>query len=90
MSAEFPFTLECRLIRHDKLGLHTIFIGEIVGIQAREDVLGPAGIPDIEKTQAIVWGGLGSNHYFAIGEKLAPAFSAGSVFGGPIRKPRGR
>lgn len=76
-SPELPFSLECRLREHHKLGLHTIFIGEIVGIQADEDVLGPKGLPDIEKTQAILWGGMGSNHYFAVGEKLARAFSAG-------------
>jgi flavin reductase (DIM6/NTAB) family NADH-FMN oxidoreductase RutF len=83
-AAEFPFSLECRLFQHHKLGLHTIFIGEIVGIQADEDVLGPEGLPDIEKTQAILWGGFGSNHYFAVGEKLAQAFSVGKKLG-----PRG-
>jgi flavin reductase (DIM6/NTAB) family NADH-FMN oxidoreductase RutF len=76
-AAELPFSLECTLVESHKLGLHTIFIGQIVGIQADEDVLGPTGLPDIEKTQAILWGGMGSNHYFAVGEKLARAFSAG-------------
>jgi flavin reductase (DIM6/NTAB) family NADH-FMN oxidoreductase RutF len=75
--AELPLSLECRLLQHHKPGLHTIFIGEIVGIQADEDVLGPNGMPDIEKTQAILWGGFGSNHYFAVGEKLGAAFSSG-------------
>jgi len=77
IAAELPFTLECRLFQHHKLGLHTIFIGEVVGIQADEDVLGPDGWPDIEKTQAIMWGGIGNNHYFAVGEKLGKAFSVG-------------
>jgi flavin reductase (DIM6/NTAB) family NADH-FMN oxidoreductase RutF len=75
LAAELPFSLECQLFQHHKLGLHTIFIGEIMGIQVDEDILGPKGLPDIEKTQAILWGGLGSNHYFAVGEKLARAFS---------------
>jgi flavin reductase (DIM6/NTAB) family NADH-FMN oxidoreductase RutF len=75
--AELPFSLECKLLQHHKLGTHTIFIGEIVGIQADEDVLGPRGVPDIEKTQAILWGGFGNNHYFAVGEKLARGFSVG-------------
>ena len=77
LAAELPFSLECQLVQHHKLGLHTIFIGEIVGVQADEGVLGPKGLPDIEKTQAILWGGFGSNHYFAVGEKLAGAFSIG-------------
>ncbi len=78
IATELPFSLECRLFQHHKLGLHTIFIGEIMGIQADEDVLGPKGLPDIEKTQAILYGGFGSNYYFAVGEKLAKAFSAGN------------
>jgi flavin reductase (DIM6/NTAB) family NADH-FMN oxidoreductase RutF len=77
LAVELPFSLECRLSQHHKLGLHTIFVGEIVGIQADEGVLGPTGLPDIEKTQAILWGGLGNNHYFSVGEKVARAFSAG-------------
>ena len=75
--AEFPFSLECRLLEHHKLGLHTLFIGEVVGIQADEDVLSPRGLPDIEKTKAMLWGGFGNNHYFSVGAKLAPAFSVG-------------
>jgi len=78
IALELPFSLECRLFQHHKLGLHTIFIGEIVGIQADEEVLGGKGLPDIEKTQAILYGGFGSNYYFAVGEKLAKAFSAGN------------
>jgi flavin reductase (DIM6/NTAB) family NADH-FMN oxidoreductase RutF len=77
LAVELPFSLECTLFQHHKLGLHTIFIGEIVGIQADEDILGPRGLPDIEKTQAILWGGLGNNNYFAVGKKLAKAFSVG-------------
>jgi flavin reductase (DIM6/NTAB) family NADH-FMN oxidoreductase RutF len=80
IAAELPYSLECRLFQHHKLGLHTIFIGEIVGILADKDVLGSKGFPDIEKTQAILYGGFGSSHYFAVGEKLAKAFSAGKNF----------
>jgi flavin reductase (DIM6/NTAB) family NADH-FMN oxidoreductase RutF len=77
LAAELPFSLECKLYQHHKLGLHTIFIGEIVGIQAQEELLGPKGLPDIEKTQAILWGGAGSNYYYAVGERLGRAFSVG-------------
>ncbi len=77
IAAELPFTLECRLLQHHCLGLHTLFVGEILGIVADADVLGDKGLPDIEKTQAILYGGFGSNHYFAVGEKLGRAFSIG-------------
>ncbi len=79
LAAEFPYSLECRLFQHHKLGLHTIFIGEILGILADEDVLGPKGFPDIEKVQAILYGGFEGNHYFAVGEKLGAAFSIGKT-----------
>ncbi len=77
LAAELPYSLECRLFQQHKLGLHTIFIGEIMGILADEDVLGPKGFPDIEKTQAILYGGFEGNHYYAIGENLGAAFSIG-------------
>lgn len=77
LAAELPYSLECTLVQHHLLGLHTIFIGEIVGVLADEDVLGENGLPDIEKVHAILYGGFGSNHYFAVGEKLGKAFSVG-------------
>jgi flavin reductase (DIM6/NTAB) family NADH-FMN oxidoreductase RutF len=77
IAVELPFSLECRLFQYHKLGLHTIFIGEIMSIQADEDILGAKGLPDIEKVQAILYGGFGSNYYYAVGERLAKAFSAG-------------
>jgi flavin reductase (DIM6/NTAB) family NADH-FMN oxidoreductase RutF len=80
LAGELPFSLECRLFQHHKLGLHTIFIGEILGILADEDVLGAQGLPDIEKTQAILYGGFGSSYYFAVGERVGKAFSAGKDF----------
>jgi flavin reductase (DIM6/NTAB) family NADH-FMN oxidoreductase RutF len=79
VAAELPYTLECRLLKHDKLGLHTIFIGEILGISADEAVLGARGMPDIEKVQAILYGGFGSNSYYAIGDNLGRAFGVGKA-----------
>lgn len=80
IAAEFPYTLECRLFQHHKLGLHTIFIGEILGIVADEDVLGEKGLPDIEKVHPMIWGGMGSNNYYAVGERLGKGFSVGKKF----------
>jgi len=81
-AAELPYSLECKLYQHHKLGSHTIFIGEILGVQADQELLGAKGLPDIEKTQPILYGGFGSNHYFAVGERLAKAFSAGKALQG--------
>ncbi len=40
---EFPLNLECRLVGLLKLGLHALFVGEIVDVKADEDVLGSGG-----------------------------------------------
>jgi hypothetical protein len=37
-------------------------------------------LPDIEKVQPLIWGGMGNNHYFAVGEKLGQSFSIGKRF----------
>src|SRR3989339_86899 len=46
---EFPMILECRVIHHYEIGLHTHFVGEILDVKVDEDVLGDDGVPDIEK-----------------------------------------
>jgi len=79
---EFPFALECRLLHEIEIGLHTQFIGEIVGIKASEDVLGPNRLPDIEKVRPILFGSGGGSAYFGIGAKVGDAFSAGMALKG--------
>jgi flavin reductase (DIM6/NTAB) family NADH-FMN oxidoreductase RutF len=36
---EFPFALECKLVQQIEIGLHTQFIGEILDIEAVEELL---------------------------------------------------
>jgi flavin reductase (DIM6/NTAB) family NADH-FMN oxidoreductase RutF len=74
---EFPYALECKLFKQVDCGLHTMFIGEIVGMIADSDILNINNIPDIEKVRPIVWGSFGNMAYFNIGKKLADAFSVG-------------
>ena len=76
--SEFPYTLECNLVRDVKLGLHTLFVGEIVGIVADDDVLNENELPDIDKVNPIVWGSFGSMAYYSIGEKVGEAFCIGN------------
>jgi flavin reductase (DIM6/NTAB) family NADH-FMN oxidoreductase RutF len=75
---EFPYAIECNLVKQVDLGLHTMFIGEIVGIVADSDVLSPNQLPDIEKVRPMLWGSFGNMAYFGVGRKLGNAFSAGS------------
>ncbi len=79
---EFPYALECRLERQVELGLHTMFIGEIVGLVADGEVLNPHNLPDIEKVRPILFGSFGSAAYYAVGEKVGDAFSAGKEIKG--------
>lgn len=75
---EFPYSLECQLLKHVDLGSHTMFIGEIVGIVADSEVLNSNKLPDIEKVRPMLWGSFGSMAYYGIGGKLGDAFSVGN------------
>lgn len=75
---EFPYALECKLIRQVDLGGHRMFIGEIVGMVADDEVLNQNQLPDIEKVRPMLWGSFGSMAYYAIGGKLGDAFSVGN------------
>jgi flavin reductase (DIM6/NTAB) family NADH-FMN oxidoreductase RutF len=75
---EFPYSLECKLIRQINLGSHTMFIGEIVGMIADSEVLNPKQLPDIEKVRPMIWGSFGSMAYYNIGNKLGNSFSVGN------------
>ena len=74
---EFPYALECQLVKQVDLGLHTMFIGEIVGLVADSEVLNSKQLPDIEKVRPMLWGSFGNMAYFGIGAKLGEAFSVG-------------
>jgi flavin reductase (DIM6/NTAB) family NADH-FMN oxidoreductase RutF len=74
---EFPYALECTLVRMIDLGMHTMFIGEIVGMVADSEVLSSNQLPDIEKVRPMLFGSFGSMAYYSIGDKLGGAFSIG-------------
>ncbi|WP_243685449.1 flavin reductase [Methanosarcina barkeri] len=73
---EFPVVLECKLLHNFEIGLHTIFVGEILDIKADESVLDEKGNPDIEKIKPVIYNP-GSRDYYGIGCKLGKAFSIG-------------
>jgi flavin reductase (DIM6/NTAB) family NADH-FMN oxidoreductase RutF len=75
---EFPYALECKLVRQVDLGLHTMFIGEIVGMVAESEILSPKKLPDIEKVRPMLFGSFGSMAYYGVGERLGGAFSVGN------------
>lgn len=50
---ELPMVLECRLEHTLEIGLHTLFVGEILDIKADEAVLGERGLPDPDRLRPV-------------------------------------
>ena len=73
--AEFPLCLECRLLHTLKIGLHTLFVGEIVDVKADEEVL-VDGIPAICQVNPLVFS-VGEQAYYAVGDRVGTAFQLG-------------
>jgi flavin reductase (DIM6/NTAB) family NADH-FMN oxidoreductase RutF len=73
---EFPVIIECKLLHTLQIGLHTLFVGEILDVKADEYVLDEKGNPDIEKVRPVIYG-TGNRSYYGIGCELGKAFSIG-------------
>ncbi len=72
----FPMVLECRLIHHHEIGLHTHFIGEILDVKVDEDMLAKSGKPDIEKIRPLVFSPE-ARQYHGVGAYVGKAFDMG-------------
>lgn len=73
---EIPFVLECKLIESIELGLHTLFVGEIVDVKADDTILAEDGLPDIKKLKPFIFDAVHKN-YFGMGDILGKGFSVG-------------
>ena len=76
---EFPLVLECKLVRTEELGRHTLFVGEILDVKIDDTCLDDDGRPNVERLRPFGWAPL-ENQYYAMGQKLGRAFSVGRVF----------
>jgi len=74
--AEFPMVLECKVIHHYEIGLHTQFIGEILDVKIEEGVLDDQGDPDMKKIRPFVFG-LKPPYYYRLGDFAGKAFEIG-------------
>ena len=72
---EFPIILECKLHKYEKLGLHTIFIGEIKDVKVSEDILLENNMIDNSKISPIAYYAHGNREYYGIGDYLGRANS---------------
>ena len=70
-----PLTMECRLINTVELPTHVLFIGEIVGGYADENILNKK-IPDINAMKPLVLT-MPDNAYWTLGEYAGKAWSEG-------------
>jgi flavin reductase (DIM6/NTAB) family NADH-FMN oxidoreductase RutF len=73
---ELPFIIECNLLESIELGLHTLFVGEIVDVKADEKVLAEDGLPDITKVKPFIFDPIHQG-YIGLGSFLGKAFSVG-------------
>jgi flavin reductase (DIM6/NTAB) family NADH-FMN oxidoreductase RutF len=55
--AECPVALECRVSHRLALGTHDLFVGEVLAVQADEEVLNGQGHIDYEQAQPLAFGG---------------------------------
>lgn len=74
--AEFPMVLECKLVHHYELGLHTHFVGEILDVKIEETMLDSDGKPDIAKIQPMVFSPE-VRRYYGIGAYIGTAYEIG-------------
>lgn len=77
MIAECPLNLECRVIQILKRKVHTVFIGEVVGVYVDDEIL-TEGVPDVEKLDPVFYAPRKKRGaYWRLGEYLAPAWEIG-------------
>lgn len=75
---EFPFVIECSLLQSVKIGLHTMFIGQIKDVKVDESALNKDGAPDIQKVKPFIFSPA-DRVYYGVGGSVGKAFSEGKA-----------
>jgi flavin reductase (DIM6/NTAB) family NADH-FMN oxidoreductase RutF len=73
---EFPVILECKVVNVVQIGLHTMFIGEVLDVKADQAVLNENGMPDVEKVKPLIWV-MANMSYRKVGAHVGKSFSIG-------------
>jgi len=73
---ECPVVIECRLTHTIPLGLHTLFVGEVMDVKADETVLNSRGCVDVDKMRPFAFDP-GNGEYIGLEGVLGKAFSIG-------------
>jgi flavin reductase (DIM6/NTAB) family NADH-FMN oxidoreductase RutF len=74
--AECPLVLECRIVHVAELGLHTLFVGEVLDVKADEEVLDERDHLSIERVRPFIYAAP-ERAYYAVGEFLGKAWEVG-------------
>ena len=74
---DFPLALECELKRTVRIGMHTLFIGEVRDVKAEEDILGENGLPRMDKLDPVLFMASDAN-YYRVEESLGRTFTIGN------------
>jgi flavin reductase (DIM6/NTAB) family NADH-FMN oxidoreductase RutF len=78
---EFPLVLECKVVHMAELGLHTLFVGEILDVKAEESCLDSEGKLSADLVRPFSWAPP-ENTYYALGQELGRGFSIGKSLSG--------
>jgi flavin reductase (DIM6/NTAB) family NADH-FMN oxidoreductase RutF len=65
--AESPVSIECKVVEIKELGSHTMFMAEVLGINASKEYIDKNGAFDISKCDLIAYSNGG---YYSLGKKL--------------------
>lgn len=76
---EFKVSIECRVMHIAEVGSHTQITGEVVNIQAEEELLNDKGRVDFTRMDPLAYDDVGHD-YYRMGEKLCDAFKPGLKF----------
>ena len=76
---EFKVSVECKVMHIAEVGSHTQITGEIVNVQAEEEVLDDKNKIVFEKLDPLVYDDI-THSYFKAGEKIDDAFKPGIMF----------
>jgi flavin reductase (DIM6/NTAB) family NADH-FMN oxidoreductase RutF len=71
---EFPLTLECRLAHTLELGLHTMFVGEILDVKADSGIVDANGVISTDRLKPVSFAPE-LRTYNVLGETVLKAFS---------------
>ncbi len=82
MIDECPLSIECRVVQTLVRPVHTVFLGEVVAVYARDECLAN-GIPDVTRIEPVFYApdpseGKQVHSYWTLGERLGRAYEVGN------------